>query len=514
MGRKRIKKSQLKKRPSDRPSILPPERVLVAVIGGLSLLAVTFLVLTPITSNDFWLQLKVGGMILDNGEIPKTALFEFTEAKDMPFVAYEWLFSVVIYLIHSVVGYKGSIVVKALLGYIIFGLTFLLSFQINRHAILSMFIGIITIMAANYRHFFRPEIFAYVFVLIHLNCIVRYRTTQNMKWLIGLVPLQIVWVNSHGSYLVGLGFLPIFALGDIVDAFIGSRFRGRPFDFKDQLRKSMPYLFVFIAILASSLLNPYGIKIFKHSWELSHSAYIKKSIYEWYPTFSKRFIIKKAFKMYLAYLVIYATCLFIGFKHLRTPTVILSILFLYLSLDAQRHIAIFVLVNSIMLAHLVKERLQDLNGKTLFASIFAVVLLTTTAFTYHKGNFAYTRAGLTFSAPFSKEAIEFIRQRDMKGNVLNSYGLGSQLIYHFYPDLKVAIDSRIDVFGAHYWESYDRLFRDEPHLIRFLDKYNVRYIILSRYDFLRYFRDKYEVAKLGWRLIYHDNKVFIISNQA
>jgi hypothetical protein len=369
-------------------------------------------------------------------------------------------------------------------------------------------------MTTNYRHFLRPEIFAYTLLLVHLNCIVRYTTAQNTKWLIALAPLQVIWVNSHGSYLIGLVFLPTFALGYIIDAFVSSRLRGTPFDLKNQLRMSMPYLVAFLTILGATLINPYGPKLLKHSWELSHSTYIKEAIFEWAPTLSKKSVASIAFKMYLAYLAIYAACLVIGFKYLRTATIILAVLFLHLSLDAQRHIAVFAFVNSLVLAHLVKERLQDVRGKAIFATILAVALLSISGFVYQKGNFVRLRPGMTFKTRFSKEAIEFIRERDLKGNTLNSYVLASQLIYHFYPDVKVTIDSRIDIFGEHYWKDYKRLFSDLPHLIRFLDKYNVRHIILTSRDFRRNSVTMRNLQRLGWHLIYHDPKIFIMSHKS
>ncbi|HWH81920.1 MAG TPA: hypothetical protein VNU71_06765, partial [Burkholderiaceae bacterium] len=47
------------------------------------------LTFSPPATNDFWLQAKIGELIVDTGAIPHTVLFPFTWARDYPFNAHE-----------------------------------------------------------------------------------------------------------------------------------------------------------------------------------------------------------------------------------------------------------------------------------------------------------------------------------------------------------------------------------------------------------------------------------------
>ncbi len=57
----------------------------------LTLSTVVFISVVPQVSNDFWLQVKVGEIIAHDHAIPKTVLFPFTEVRNAPFNAHEWL---------------------------------------------------------------------------------------------------------------------------------------------------------------------------------------------------------------------------------------------------------------------------------------------------------------------------------------------------------------------------------------------------------------------------------------
>ena len=73
-------------------------------VEGYSARRVAALNLTSIYNNDFWLQLKVGQMIRADGVIPRTILFCFTQERDLPFVAHEWLSSVITSWLYDHVG--------------------------------------------------------------------------------------------------------------------------------------------------------------------------------------------------------------------------------------------------------------------------------------------------------------------------------------------------------------------------------------------------------------------------
>src|SRR5690349_4716902 len=162
------------------------ERLMVLVPA---LLLVTLLTFVPISSNDFWLQVTIGGMIWNDGSIPRTVLFPFTEAKDYPFIAHEWLPSVVVYLLHRALGFDLLVFVKGAIGLLMFALAYRLAERLTRDAVLATLLAVVALVVGNYRHFLRPEIFALVFLLVLLNLLVEYQLTGRRRILLWALPL-------------------------------------------------------------------------------------------------------------------------------------------------------------------------------------------------------------------------------------------------------------------------------------------------------------------------------------
>src|SRR6267142_5752930 len=130
-----------------------------------ALVLVGLLTCVPLSSNDFWLQVTIGGMIWNDGAIPSTALFPFTEAKDYPFIAHEWLPSVLFYLLDRWLGYDALLFVKGAFGLAIFALAYRLAHRLTRGSTLAILLAIAAMVVGNFRHFLRPELFAVVYLL-------------------------------------------------------------------------------------------------------------------------------------------------------------------------------------------------------------------------------------------------------------------------------------------------------------------------------------------------------------
>ena len=81
---------------------------------------------------DIGRHLKVGEIIWQTKEVPKTNLFSFTEP-DFPFINHHWLSEVMFFGIFSAVGFTGLILVKAVLALA----SFVLLFFIAKNAVLA-----------------------------------------------------------------------------------------------------------------------------------------------------------------------------------------------------------------------------------------------------------------------------------------------------------------------------------------------------------------------------------------
>jgi hypothetical protein len=104
---------------------------LQAATAAAAIVVVALLTFVPLSTNDFWLHAAIGRMIWASGEIPRTALFPFTEASEFPFHAHEWLSSIALYLLDEHLGYDQLLFVKGVLGFALFGLAFRLSHRLS-----------------------------------------------------------------------------------------------------------------------------------------------------------------------------------------------------------------------------------------------------------------------------------------------------------------------------------------------------------------------------------------------
>ena len=496
------------------------ERVSLVVLAVLSLTFVISLNLTPIYTNDFWLHLKIGDMIRETGHIPDTLLFTFTEAKDHKIVVHEWLPSLISSFLYGYIGYSGMVGFKCFLAVVIFLLAFRLSFYINRDSSISLFLAAFCILVINFRSHMRPEIFAFVYFLIHLNLMQTFLSTKKFRWLLGLLPLSVLWANSHGSFIVNLGLPLLFLLGVALNDWWVARTRNRKIE-SDQIKQVyLPLIIVNFLIVALSLLNPYGIRLLIHSFSLSQDSYIRQNIIEWFPTFHPFIRRYFYFKLYLFFCAVLLFSLIIGRKNFNFILTILLVVFGYLSVDANRNAAWFAIVGTYIMAYCLNGVLKTERKRLLFKGCLAVILVVGTILVFQKGNVRGKKPGFQRGTPMTGGALDFIRKTGIQGNVMNSYKYGAELIYHFYPKLRVTIHSRVDAYGTEYYRRFRKisgkkweLLGEPEELLSFLRKYDVRTIVTTRGEFLnwRYKGHVKELINDGWKLVYRDRRTRILT---
>ena len=487
------------------------KKAFLSLIGVLSFFFMLSFYLTPITTNDFWIQLKVGQLIKETFEIPKTILFAFTPEKDDLFVAHEWLPSLIFSLAYDSFGHNFMIVFKFLLYSCSFLLAFRLAFKITQNALTSFFIVNLCLFALNYRSFMRPEVFSYILFLSQLNILWSYYEKKSVKYLVYYVIVNIIWVNSHGSFMVSLGLPFLLAASRVVDRVLENHFWKK----NQILVRSMDKQLVltgFAAIL-TILVNPLGYHLLVHSYELSQNALLKRTIFEWKPMLSGSVMKSTIFKVFLIFSSFLSIIVLLRFRKLRTFSFSLLVMFTYLAFDAQRHLAFLAVASVWPLAIM----LRDIPRKSSFSSVLAVSLVVLlpalTLYAYNRGNTIRMKPGFYHSARIPQRTLNYIKERNLKGNTLNTYSLGGQLIFNFYPKMKIGIDSRIDAYGVEYARRYRKMvYGKYKNLKPFLDRHSVENIIVNNSAFrsMKKTGSYKNLKEEGWKLTHKSSKVVIL----
>jgi hypothetical protein len=98
-------------------------------------------------------------------------------------------------------------------------------------------------------------------------------------------------------------------------------------------------------------------------------------------------------------------------------------------------------------------------------------------------------------------AVEFLKNEPIQGNMYNEYDFGSYIIFRAYPNYRVFIDGRAEMYGTERLSEYYRIKRIEPGWDKLLEKHDVNFIIIYNHSIL----SKFLLNNNIWRLIYSDS---------
>jgi hypothetical protein len=479
----------------------------VAAVG-----LVVVLCFIPQWSNDFWLQARIGRWIIENGQIPRTVLFPFTEARDNAFNVHEWLPSILFHGLDSTLGYDRLIVVLGAAGLLLFGGVYFTVRQLTGSHAWSLALALVAIANASYRHVLRPELIALVLTVALLYLLATVRDGRGAARLWWVLPIGVVWANSHGSFILGVMVCGTFAAGEGAEALWRHRSALQWAALREGWKAARAYVLAAAAMVVGSLFNPMGLQLWEFVFSLSTSEVTKFAIYEWQPTLSPGFMADRPFALFVFAFLVTASVVVWRSERLRPTSVLLLVLFLAMALIRLRHVVFFGFAAAVVCAMVIgRDKRPQLERAVLAAALLSGLMGTSLAVQY--GN---ARGSYPFHSPshnFSEPMMLVIDNNALAGNVINSYELGAELIYRAYPRLKPSIDSRIDSYGDAYFMTITTMLVDEKRLNDFIEHYDVRHMLLLWRDF-NYVKDMKSLQTNGWRTVFADHKMILLSRRS
>jgi hypothetical protein len=215
-----------------RPSSL--ESLFVATFALLGLR----LGLRPLGDNSLFIHLRTGLDLVRTGHVPRTDPYSFTAGGD-PWVVQSWLASLLYGLAERVGGFPA---VRLLHGLVYGLLAWLLARLARTGSSLRTALAAALVVGAGVVYWApRPLAFG----LLGLALTVLVVEGRRPWWLLG--PVVWVWANCHGSFVLGLGWLVLVAVGERLG---GQR---RP--------DVLPWVGGFVAGLVVACLNPLGPRL-------------------------------------------------------------------------------------------------------------------------------------------------------------------------------------------------------------------------------------------------------------
>lgn len=170
----------------------------------------------PIIDPDIWWHLRTGQWIVGHGAVPATDPFSSYGA-GKPWIAYSWLFEVLVYGLYQVFG---------LAGIILYTVTLSLLIAVALHALIrnlvSHFPSEIALTAVGFCAMAtlvspRPWLFTILFFIIEMNLLLTARQSGDTRRLLLLPPLFALWANIHIQFIYGLFVLGLATVEPIID---------------------------------------------------------------------------------------------------------------------------------------------------------------------------------------------------------------------------------------------------------------------------------------------------------
>ena len=409
------------------------------------ILCLFLMTLRPIGDPDFWWHLRTGQFIIQTRSIPHTDPFSYTKA-GQPWITHEWLSEVIIYALFSLGGFGLLILVFSFIITAAFLLTYLRCPAESRPYIagFGLLLGAVS-TAPTWG--VRPQMISLLLTSLFLFLLDRYRREVKLKFLVPLPFITLIWVNLHAGYLLGLGIVGIFIGGGFIDVLLTGFFHREQAEPVPTLRSILNLCLVLVACALATLANPNGIRILTYPFQTLTSPSMQQFIQEWFsPDFHQ--IIWQP----LAWLILALVGVgMVNKKSVSPANILLTIVFGYAGLISMRNVPFFALAAVPVLAEqvgsLIKIRSTFYAPSRLFRLIIPVLLGGIALIVGLHFIQVVQQQPITEAENFPKTAVDWMLENKPTGNLFNSYNWGGYLIWRMYPEYRVYIDGRADVYG-------------------------------------------------------------------
>ena len=441
---------------------------------------------------DVWWHIKVGAMLLSTHQWPTADHYSFT-ARGTPWIAYQWLGELPLAAVEQAWGLRGILALNlALAAAILIALYVLatLRCQNSKAAMVAcaMHLPFIYLVCS-----VRPQMLAFLFLVLTLIILERFREgrTGALWW---LPPLFLVWVNIHGSFVLGLGVLGVYAASGLVHIHWGE-LRSRLWTSGERLRLELVALLSLVALT----LTPYGTQLAYYPLDLAWSQPLMvANIEEWQPMVFGELFGKLFLVLILGFVLAQVTL---------HPTWRLAELALLLAGIAAtclhaRFVLAFVPFSAPWLAVILARWIPPYEpAEDKYALNALVMVLAVAGMVWFFPSRARLEGALEEKWPV--KAVAYLKQHPAPRPMYNTYGDGGFLIWQLDGQNKVFIDGRADIYErtgvlADYL-SISRLAPTTPFL---LNAYNIQSCLIGRDDALATLL----AASPEWQKAYSDNR--------
>ncbi|HET7212128.1 MAG TPA: hypothetical protein VFL79_00950 [Terriglobia bacterium] len=449
---------------------------------------------------DTWWHLKYGEMILQTGDWPTVDTWSFT-VHGMPRVAYEWGGEVLTALAYRLGGLRGMDVLLITLTSIIVILVYYFAWLRCRNSYAAFFATFILLPIAVLCFTLRPQLIGYIFLLVTLILLERFRTGEQ-KTLWALPVIFLLWVNTHGSFTLGFMVLGLYWLSGLISFDSGGLYavRWRP---EQRLHMELVGL-LSVAVLP---LTPYGTRLAAVPFDVATSLPLNfADILEWHPLNTSFWQAKLLLVLLFGFIVAQVV-----FRlRYRLEEFSLFLIVLYVTFVHFRFAILFAIVFAPLAASLFarwapaynpKVDKYAVNAMLMFAALVAMVVILPRE--------PMLQENIAMDYPV--QAVSYLRQHPIPGRMFNDYTYGGYMIWTLPSPHQVFIDGRGDIYEeAGVFSDYSDIVGLKSDAFAVLQSYRINYCLIQQNAALA----TVLAAKPGWKEVYKDTLSAIFVREA
>jgi hypothetical protein len=448
---------------------------------------------------DTWWHIAVGEQILKTHHFPLADKYSFT-ATGQKWIASEWLGEIAIAEANRSAGFVGVVSLLFVFSAAVMVLLYYLAYLRSGSWQAAFLVCAVFLALGLFFFTARPQLMGYTLLLIELICLERFRLgKQRQLW--ALPFLFLVWVNLHGSFVLGLLSLAVYAIGGLVLIRAGGI---RSTLWTADQRRHLAWIAPLC--LAALFVTPYGSQLAFYPFRVAFTQPMNiANIAEWQPM---RFDLPIG-KEVLLVLLIFLIALFCLQPVFRLDEVALFLPALYGSMVHRRMafflMIVFVPILAKMAARFLPSYRPEIDKYLLNFALVAAML-------FGAAHFATNNQLLSqkLSEHFPVRAVDFLRRHRVDAPMYNEYGWGGYLIWAF-PEKKVFVDGRTDLYEyPGVFGDYLAISRLDPQAFNLLRKYGVGMCLLERNGPL----GTALRAMPDWRLAYEDDLSAVFVREA
>ncbi len=325
-----------------------------------------------------------------------------------------------------------------------------------------------------------------------------------------LIPfLFLLWINTHGEFLLGFGVLALYAVGNIIEALWSNH--NLQVSIRNIFHTVKPWSFIILASLFATLFDPFGISIYKEAFTHVGNADLKY-IAEYVPFADLSADWRNAILVFC--LLAFASCIFFFQDVLHKKiSIILTVFSLFvLCLTVKRFAWPFYYVTpGVLTAYFDLQKKENKISKT----IVAIIIMFAIGVTLFTNNPLKTLRNASWSAlckdyiSCSPKSADFLVKHPTSPPLWTNYNWGGYLIWN-YPKIKPSIDGRMHLWkdekGYSAFDEYYPVEQAEISMDR--TSYNSAYV----WDEKPVYKKMLELVSEGkWTRIYDDGVASIFT---